>query len=190
MPAPDDVIATFEGGELRSVIVADRGGTTWSVIGLTEGISGTLAPATGPVRCGSTGYVRFIGTGTAVRAPIARAAFRPDMGNTVQFLDASAFSGIRLWLRSTTPAQVRVKVTDRNTATPGRVCSMCNDHFTLELSVGTDWQLHHVAFSELKQAGTGDPQPALARGALWSLEIAAPRTPQFSLDVDDISFQR
>jgi hypothetical protein len=197
MPAADEGIASFEGG-LTNDRVGERGGTPWTVLSGTldpaMGITGMLAPATGPARCGSTGFLRFTGMANATRSPITRALFRNPSGSTAQYLNASAFKGLRMFLRSTGGGTVRVKVPDRNTATPGGVCMMCNDHFTTEVAVTAEWQLFTLPFAQLKQQGTGDPQPALASGALYSLEIVAPRvgqaTTQFTLEVDDISFFR
>jgi hypothetical protein len=198
MPAADEGIASFEGG-LTSDRVGDRGGTPWTVLAGTldpaMGITGAIAPATAPPRCGSTTFLRFTGMANATRTPITRTLFRS--GSTAQFFNASAFKGIRMFLRSTGGGTVRIKVPDRNTALPGGVCMTCNDHFITDLNVTADWQLFTVAFAQLKQMGTGDPQPALASGALYSLEIVAPKTgttgtstAPFTLEVDDISFFR
>jgi hypothetical protein len=195
MPAADEGIANFEAG-LTSDRVGDRGGTPWTVLMSTldpaMGITGTLATATGPARCGSTTFLRFTGMANATRTPITRTLFRS--GSTAQFLNASGFKGFRMFLRANGGGTVRIKVPDRNTALTGGVCMMCNDHFIIDLNVTAEWQLFTVAFAQLKQSGTGDPQPALASGALYSLEIVAPRpgpsTAPFTLEVDDISFFR
>jgi hypothetical protein len=192
-PMPDDLIATFEGGMLTTVVVGSRGGTSWAVLPGTvpEGLSGTLAAASDAApRCGSAGYLRFTGTATAARAPIMRASLRPTSGGSQQYFDGSAYKGIRLWLRAAAPAAVRIKVVDRNTVSSGGVCTLCNDHFATEVNVTTDWQLFTVSFTALKQMGTGDPQPAVAVAELWALEVVAPRSATFTLDVDDISFVR
>jgi hypothetical protein len=197
MPAADEGISSFESG-LTSDRVGDRGGTPWTVLAGTldpaMGITGMVAPATAPARCGSTTFLRFTGMANATRTPITRTLFRAASGSTAQFFNASAFKGLRMFLRSTGGGTVRIKVPDRNTALPGGVCMMCNDHFIIDLNVTAEWQLFTVAFAQLKQSGTGDPQPALASGALYSLEIVAPRagasTAPFTLEVDDISFFR
>jgi hypothetical protein len=154
------------------------------------GVAGTVALGTGPARCGNTDFLRFTGTAVATRAPIIRAQLRANSGGSPQYVDASGFKGVRMFLRSTNGGRARVKLPDRNTASIGGVCTLCSDHFSLEVDVTSDWQLFKFPFADLKQLGTGDPQPALASNALWAIEIVAPKTAQFTLEVDDISFFR
>ncbi len=192
MPAADELIASFRGA-LTTDRVGDRGGTNWSVLTGTDsipGVAGTVALGTGPARCGNTDFLRFTGTAVATRAPIIRAQLRENSGGSPQYVNASGFQGVRMFLRSTNGGRARVKLPDRNTATIGGVCTLCSDHFSLEVDVTSDWQLFKFPFADLKQAGTGDPQPALASNALWAIEITAPKTAQFTLEVDDISFFR
>jgi hypothetical protein len=195
MPAADELIASFK-GTLTTDRVGDRGGTTWAVLTGTVdmGLIGTVALATGPVRCGNAEFLRFTGTSNDMRAPIIRATFRPSSGSTLQFENVSAFKGVRMFVRSATGGRVRLKVPDRNTASQAGVCTLCSDHFALELDVTSDWQLLSFPFAQMKQLGTGDPQPALAVTTVWALEIVGPKAAQgtapFTLDVDDISFFR
>ena len=161
-PAPmtGDCITDFEDGLTAMPRVGTRGGTSWSMMSLGEGASGTLTATAIPSRCGSLRAMRFAGTATAIRAPIARLLL---MSGT-RFFDASAYKGIGFAVRASAPMLVRLKVSDRNTTTEGGVCSNCSDHFAGWLEIGTSFRSFAVPFSALKQAGVGDQRPAVAPG--------------------------
>ena len=180
-----DKIADFENGELTDLVVGNRGGTPWRVISVVAGTSGALESVAIPELCGSRRAMRFAGTGSDGRAPLARAAFAE-----VGFVDARAYSGIRLFLRSVPPGRVRIKIPDLNTISTGGVCVQCNNHFQLELDADTQLRPFLIRFANLSQSAEGERQPAPALQALFAIEIGAPVLPTFDLLIDEISFVR
>ena len=157
MPAADELIASFKGA-LTTDRVGDRGGTGWSVLTGSDqvpGVAGTVALGTGPARCGNTDFLRFTGTAVATRSPIIRAQLRENSADRPNLSTPAPFKGMRMFLRSTNGGRARLKLPDRNTATIGGVCTLCSDHFALEVDVTSEWQLFKFPFADLKQAGDG-----------------------------------
>jgi hypothetical protein len=185
-PAAADKIADFESGELTNLVVGERGGTAWRVISVVEGTSGALESVPITPVCGSRRAMRFAGTGSAMRAPLARALFVDGNG----FLDASPYRAIRIWLRSVPPGRVRIKISDLNTSVMGGICSACNNHFQLEVDADAQLRPFLVRFANLSQPEEAERQPALAVQGLFAIEVGAPVLPNYDLLIDDISFVR
>lgn len=188
-PAADELISSFEDGSLATDMRNGRGGTTWSLINVNMGASATLTiPEQDPI-CGSRRALRFAGI-AAVVTPIARIQIA---AGSPAFFDARAnnFLGLRFALRAGVASRVRLKLSDRNTAAAGGVCTVCSDHFGADLEVGVDWRYFTLPFSSLRQTGIGDPKPpAVASNALYGIEFVV-RDPQvFELFIDDVAFYR
>jgi len=186
LPAADERIVDFEDGTTVSTPVAPRGGTRWSVIADGDGAVATLAVVPVEARCGSSLAMRFSGTASATRSPITRL----QLMSGTQFFDASAFRGITFSVRATVPMQIRVKIPDRATATAGKLCVECSDHFAATLDVTTTFRSWFVPFSGLRQTGSGDPRPALSTTALFGFEFTSARNTAFELFIDDLNFLR
>jgi hypothetical protein len=70
---------------------------------------------------------------------------------------------------------------------PGGGCTVCNDHFGVDVPLTTKWVQITVPFSTLKQTGVGKPPlptPDLAHTT--SLQLAFPANTSFDLWVDDV----
>jgi hypothetical protein len=187
-PAADEMIASFEDGSLKASAIAGRDATTWYLINTGSGASATLTVVEHPLRCGSRRHLRLAGVASPTQIPIARLLLLANSG----FYDARArgYQGVRVTLRAASAAHVRVKLSDRNTATAGGVCASCSDHFGAEVDVPADWTTYLLPFSSLKQTGVGDPQPAVNAAALFGLEIVARSPAAFELGIDDVAFYR
>jgi hypothetical protein len=182
-----DRIADFENGALETLQVGARGGTPWTVISTQAGITGTIEAVEVPGRCGSQGAMRLAGTSDGTRAPIVRAlllAEKPDS----QFLDATGYRGIRLWLRAVPAGRVRIKIADGNTTRAGGVCTGCNNHFLRQIDVDGQLRPYVVLFAEMKQEAPEEIEPALDRSTLFAVEIVPPKLATHELIVDDVSF--
>ncbi len=102
--------------------------------------------------------------------------------------DASAFSGVVLWVRGSVP--VRVMFPTRATAptTEGGVCtSSCNDSFGFEVTPTDGWSQQTVPFSALQQQSTVselsfDPKTLL--GIAFSVQVGT----DFDVWVDELGF--
>jgi hypothetical protein len=185
-PANDEVISLFEDGNLGSRQVDGRGGTFWGAINTDNGATATLTVPEMPVRCGSSRALRFAGTATTA-TPILRLTL---VQGTAQFYDASAYRGVRFSLRSGVAARVRFKLPDRNTASFGGMCVVCNDHWGADLDVTPDWKSFSITFASLAQTGTGDDEESLDEAALSAIELVVRNQAAFELFVDDVSFFR
>jgi hypothetical protein len=188
-PAADEWVATFETDQSATTAVAGRGGTPWVIIPADAGA--TLAVVPIPERCGSRRALRFSGSGFVSRQPLAQALFLSAAATGIRFLDARAYSGLRLSVRASAVGRITLKVPDRNTTRPGGVCQSCNDHFAADLAVTTEWKTFTILWSSLAQAGTGDRFGTLDTAALFGLELfPAPTDGAFELWIDDVSFVR
>jgi hypothetical protein len=186
-PAAADKVADFENGSINTLRVGARGGTPWAVISLVEGSTGTVAPQVIPETCGSRGAIRFSGTNNANRGPLVRALLTETTAAN-RFVDARAYSGLLLWLRSVPAGRVRVKISDQNTTPPGGICVLCNNHFLIDLDVDGQLRPYLVPFARMTQESAAERQPALAEQALFAIEISPPRIPSYDVLIDDISF--
>ncbi|MGC4088069.1 MAG: hypothetical protein QM756_09260 [Polyangiaceae bacterium] len=111
--------------------------------------------------------------------------------------DASLFSGIVFWAKSSTSTQISIGV-----ATPatqdvayGGDCKpssgkQCNDHFATKRTLSPGWMAYPISFAELSQVGWGVAAPTLNidRTALLELNIVAPAGQPFDYWLDDITF--
>jgi hypothetical protein len=189
-PAAEDVITTFEDGSFTAPAVSGRDANPWYLINNDMGASAVLEVAEGPPRCNSRRFLRFAGINSPTRSPIARVLFRATSASDT-FYDARArgYLGVRLTMRAGTPARMRIKLPDRNTASSGGICVACSDHFGKDLDVPATWTTFSIPFAELTQTGVGDRQPAVNAAALFGIELVV-RLAVFELDVDDVSFYR
>ena len=98
------------------------------------------------------------------------------------YLDARAFSGVRLSLRSSRPLLVTVKLPDSNTITDTPY-----DHFSMPLNVVNSWRTYVIPLSQFRQSGVGTQQTALNLAALFAIELQI-LDRDFELYVDTIAF--
>jgi hypothetical protein len=191
-PAADEWVSNFEGGSETTMMVGMRGGTTWQGGSTTTGMA-TVTSMTIPARCGSQSALRYQGSGfAAARPPFVHAPLMTAAGGDPRFFNASAFKGMRVSMRATTPGMVRIKLPDRFTGNAGGMCTNCSNHFAATLDVTTDWKTFTFLFTETRQTPLGgDTRPALDVAGLYSVEIfPTPTTGAFELWIDDVAFVR
>jgi hypothetical protein len=139
-----------------------------------------LQPARGPSqRAAHTFGGPFAGWGALIGT-----AFGPDA------YDLSGYSGLRLWVRTTTSGEVAQSVRI-NLPMPGTNaggdCSVCSDHFGADIPLTSVWTQLSVPFSSLRQRGFGQPQlsePDLAH--VTSLQLSFAGGVAFDLWLDDV----
>lgn len=112
-------------------------------------------------------------------------AFGPDA------YDLSAYSGLRLWVRTTTASDDAAQSVRINLPMPGTNaggdCLVCSDHFGADIPLTSAWTQLSVPFSSLRQRGFGQPQldePDLAH--VTSLQLSFAGGVAFDLWIDDI----
>ena len=148
--------------------------------------AGEIGILTDPVQgvCGSPSFMAF--TGMAIppgrNGHLAARFVRGSMGSN-GYLDARAFSGVRLSLRSSRPLLVTVKLPDSNTITGGSPY----DHFSVSLNVVNSWRTYVIPLSQFRQSGVGTRQTALNLAALFAIELQV-LDREFELYVDTIAF--
>jgi hypothetical protein len=188
-PAADEIISTFEGNQVTTAMVAGRGGTSWTF--LPADGAGSVAAASVAENCGSQSALRVTGSGFTTRSPLAQALLMTGDASGARFYDATAYKGVRFWLRLAVPGPVRLKVSDKDTSKPGGVCTVCNDHFAVDVDATTDWKSFTVPWTALKQLASGDKFPALDLAHLFGIEFfPAHPSGSFDLWVDDVTFFR
>jgi hypothetical protein len=189
-PAPDEAIADFEGNQPTTVLVAGRGGTTWALVPRAT-TTGTVLATPIPERCGSRVALRVMGSIPAGQVILAQALFLAADASGVRFYDARAYRGVRFSLRAAAAGPVRVKIADRDTAAPGRVCTVCDNHFSADRAVTTAWNTFTVPWTALAQLGSGDRFSAIDLTSLYAIEFVPTLVDgAFELWIDDVSFVR
>jgi hypothetical protein len=106
--------------------------------------------------------------------------------------DMSAYSGLRLWVRSGSTSgsaaqSVRLNLPMPGTNTGGGSCTVCSDHYGIEIPLNSQWEQVSVPFSSLKQRGYGRPllaQPDLEH--VTSLQLSFGGGVAFDLWIDDV----
>lgn len=106
--------------------------------------------------------------------------------------DLSAYSGLRLWVRSgsisgSAAQSVRLNLPMPGTNSGGGICTVCSDHYGAEIPLTSQWQQVSVPFSSLKQRGYG--RPVLAEPDLehvTSLQLGFGSGVAFDLWIDDV----
>lgn len=104
--------------------------------------------------------------------------------------DLSDYRGLRLWVRSGAagPAAKQVRLNLRTPATVlGEGCTVCSDHFGVEIPLTAKWAQIDVPFSTLKQVGYGQPKlAAVDLTRALGIELLFPPNVTFDLWVDDV----
>jgi hypothetical protein len=106
--------------------------------------------------------------------------------------DLSAYSGLRLWVRSgatsgSAAQSVRLNLPMPGTNSGGGSCTVCSDHYGAEIALTSQWEQVSVPFSSLKQRGYG--RPLLAEPDLdhvTSLQLSFAGGVAFDLWLDDV----
>lgn len=108
--------------------------------------------------------------------------------------DLSRYQGIRLWVRAAPTmgapgpmAATKVRLAFPTVATNvGGGCTVCNDHFGVDVPLSAEWTEVDVPFSSLKQSGFGRPQIELDLTQATDLQLSFPANVTFDLWVDDV----
>lgn len=173
---------------------------------------------------GRSGYVSFFGDGTGTQWPVGSATkFSPlencrgisavalhvkgadfrswGAGVAIHFaasgFNATGFSGLLFWARSSTSTQISIGVVTPGTqdVAYGGTCvpgggKQCNDHFVTKRTLTPNWVAYLITFGELRQVGWGvpAPTPTIDVTSLIELNIVAPQGQPFDYWLDDITF--
>ncbi len=183
-PVPRDLLADFEAGTPTLIPIDGRSGNAFHLVQTGAGEIGIINdPALGA--CGSSGFMAFVGRAIpAGRNGHMQVQFVAGPTGSDRFLDARAFSGIRLTLRSSSPLSVFLKLPDSNTIT-----DLPYDHFSMALNVVNTWRTYVIPFSQFRQSGVGTRQAALNLAQLFAIELQV-LDRDFDLQVDTIAFTR
>jgi hypothetical protein len=115
----------------------------------------------------------------------------------VQDLAALGFTSFEFWARATTPVELRVSLPDRNSSSAGGVCdnapagcfeNCCNDHWGIDVSLGTEWALYRYRFDELGKIDNNGPPGPFDASDVRQIDFRADAGVDFEFFVDDIAF--
>jgi hypothetical protein len=147
--------------------------------------SATLSPLAiaSPGANGTSKALHLSGTGFQM--------FGAGVGFMMVCTDASAFQGITFWAKGTsgTSNDIALQVAIPQTqavADLGDCTSKCYDHPSKRVAVTTSWQQYNVKFTDLAQAGFGNP--ASYGGIIMALNWVSIEGPNLDFQVDEISF--
>lgn len=113
--------------------------------------------------------------------------------------DLSGYAGIRLWVRSgassgawgapSAAREVRLNLTTTATSAGGS-CTVCNDHFGVDIPLTMEWALVDLPLAGMKQAGFGRPQLKVDLSEVVDIQLTFPANVSFDLWVDDVELYR
>jgi hypothetical protein len=139
---------------------------------------GGVAPSLYGMHTTGTGFI-------SGGVPLSYAAIAFDLNNPTGTAktpyDASMFTGFTFWAKAATgtAATLRVMVPDRNTDPAGGLCTACNDHCGVNVTLTATWQPYTISFATMHQLNFGMPtEAAPVTSALYSIQF------QFSDDPD------
>lgn len=202
MPSVTDpdpgLLDDFEDGDPAIVEHEGRSGS-WYISndgrGIQTPMAGSLVEPSPlePARTGSSSGAHtfggpFFSCCAYIAAPLAQ------QGAMHTAYDLSRYTGIRLWVRSGTsmPAPMAKKVR-LNLPTPGTTeggsCTICGDHFGVDVALTTKWVQVEVPFATLKQLGTGRPRlTSLDLRHVTEVQLSFVANTTFDLWLDDVEF--
>ena len=110
-----------------------------------------------------------------------------NRGGTRQSYDASAYTGIVFWMRSSTNVRVLFPTVATAPISEGGTCSVaCDDSFGLALTPTQIWTEYTVGFAQLQQLNASsarfDPK------TLLGIAISMPAGQDFDVWLDDVGF--
>jgi hypothetical protein len=120
--------------------------------------------------------------------PVVAANFSADAMDAQAF-DASAYSGVRLWARSSPAAQLRVAIVTRTSAQSqlGDACSFgCAGHFAATVAVEEAWTSIELPFESFGVAGMRDI--TFDATEVLGLKFALQTAEGYELWLDDVAF--
>ena len=183
------MIDDFEDGDGR-ILRIDRRAGSWSTFNDTTGVQ---RPTMGGVMhaeriAGGRGASRFALHTSGSKFTKWGASLAVELSPR-RCYDASAYSGIMFWARGHGKINAVVRMTQVVSEEFGGSCVHdCYDGHRSVISLASDWQLYHVRWEDLSQAGFGasltfDPR------SLFSIEfqVLTADTP-FDFWIDDLSF--
>jgi hypothetical protein len=185
----DRMISDFESGTDALVRVAGRDGSWilgWDQTSTfhTSGPS-DRCPARGKL-AGHFAYRDFTSWGANWTA-----VFHPATSTSAVPYDGSGYGGISFWAAfgqdNDAPFAVPVGISTMDTAYNSSVCSPCTDHYMTTVAFTGSWRRYEVRFSDMHQAGTGQPQVNMRTDQLVGF-IIWPRQ-SFDLWIDDVRFE-
>ncbi len=106
--------------------------------------------------------------------------------------DVSSFDGIQFWAKGRGGDQIRflavIPATDPTDGI-GDCKATCSDHPGLQVTLGNQWELHRIAFSDLKQYGFGTKAAfnSVINAVLW---INDGPVPDFDFSIDEVKLYK
>ncbi len=183
------LLSNFETGTTALAQVAGRNGS-W--IRGSDGSSGVLiaqASSTCAARGKWAGH--FAASGFTSWGNNWTAVFRAQPNSVPMPYDGSGYSAISFWAAfgadNGTSFAVPVGITTMDTAWNSSLCSPCNDYYATTVPLTHDWQHFVLPFSDMAQAGFGNPQLPMRRDQLVGF-IIYPKQ-QFDIWIDDVRLE-
>lgn len=107
--------------------------------------------------------------------------------------NATAYSGIKFWAKSTAPFKAMVQIpatTAKTLATDDAACAaMCNDHFFLAVPITAAWTQYTIDFAAatFKQEGWGSPA-TFDKTKLLGVQFQVAKNVAFDFSIDEVAF--
>lgn len=188
-PPAEDVLATFESTAVETVAVGDRTPAAPAQI-FTDGTAGNISVTTAlEARCSSTKSSVYSGSGFTFWGAVVALDFKGPLSPR-QFYDATRYKGIAFYARAAAATVVRLKISDKNNARWGDVCTVdvnCDDYWGRQLQLGPEWKRYYVAFNDLDTLRPPVFGPFVPKETT-GIEFVAPANAAFEIHVDDIAF--
>lgn len=195
---PNPLLDDFEDGDASLPEHDGRSGSWYAAN--DGGFGGMQTPPNGadvvpallnPKRGASTRGLHTLGGPFPTWGAMLGTAFATSGGEPVPY-DLSGHKGLKIWLRagSSNPyatKKVRFNLPTTATTEGAGDCTICDDHFGLDITLTTQWAQFDVPFASLKQRGNGRPTggkldltQALGMDLLFAPNVS------FDLWVDDV----
>jgi hypothetical protein len=180
-----DVISDFEGGTAKLNPVAGRDGS-WFIFDDGTGTSTPVKIPNTPLdaeaggACDSAYAFHTTGSGYSDWGAGIGTDFVPKVAEVRQTYDVSSYSAIGFRAKAAAPVEIRLSISDQNTAEEGGVCNptavsgdpdRCGDYFGTNVVLSTEWEDYTVPFASMTQRGWGLPAPGFDATTAYSLRM-------------------
>ena len=138
---------------------------------------------------GSTYALHYYGSGYTSWGSGVGFNFVEPSGPPIPY-DVSMYDSIRFWARVEAGSSTALRIVLPNSQTDpnGGICSICYDHYGIDITLTTSWAMYQIPFSSITQQGWGDDTGPFDATTVYNFETRHNDNVTYDLWLDDFVF--